>query len=113
MKELIHNILGTPYKIQFGKKKKIDMEEVNMGECRIYSKEIKVATDKEDCREDELRARLVEVVAHEVFHAYVNEAGLDLEPEVEELMCTFYMKNWRKLSNSVLQILDETGLLDN
>lgn len=46
------------------------------------------------------------------FHAFINESDVDLEPDIEEQIACFYMKNWRKMSNSILEVLDETGFLD-
>ena len=103
----IHNILGTVYEVFLGKRKDIGVDECNAGECRIYSKQIKVCTDEEDCTEKELKVRIEEITAHEIFHAYVNEAGIDLDDSTEEQLATFYMKNWKKMHNSVLEILNK------
>ena len=111
-KELIHSVLGTPYTLKLGDRKEINMPDDNMGECRIYSKQILVCTEIGDCTERELEVRIQEIVAHEIFHAYMNEAGVDLEPDTEEMLATFFMKNWRKMNNSILEVLDETGFLD-
>lgn len=105
--------MGTPYSVSVGSRKEINISEENMGECRVFSKEISVCTDKGECTDKELLVKTQEIVAHEIFHAYVNEAGLDLDTNLEELLATFYMKNWRKLHNSILEILDESGFLDN
>ena len=78
-----------------------------------YSKEILICTEKGDCTEEELKVKMQEVVAHELLHAYLNEAGVDLDSGGEEKLCDFYMKNWRKINNSILEILDESGFLDN
>ena len=43
---------------------------------------------------------------------FINESGVDLEPDIEEQIACFYMKNWRKMNNSILEVLDETGFLD-
>ena len=113
MKEIIHNVLGTPYTVKVGHREEINLKEEFAGECRIYSKEILVCADKGECTEEEHEKKVQEIIAHEFFHAYVNEAGLDLDSRDEELLATFYMKNWRKLNNSVLEVLDESGFLDN
>lgn len=108
MTELKKDILGTTYTMQFsGDKKEIDLDEENMGECRGYSKEIKVYTGVEEVTRAEFDQRTAEIISHEVLHAYLNEAGLDLGEEAEERMCDFYMKNWRKLSNTILDVLDD------
>lgn len=108
-----HSVLGTPYTIKMGSRAETGLAEENMGECRIYSKTILVLIDKEECSEEELRVKVQEIVAHELLHAYLNEAGVDIENGDEEKLCDFYMKNWRKLNNSILEILDVSGYLDN
>ena len=112
MQKMIHNVLGTPYEVVLGDREDIQIKEEYSGECRVFSKQIKVCTEKEDCTEEELRVKTREVVAHEFFHAYLNEAGVDLEEHVEESLATFYMKNWEKMSNSILEVLDKSGFLD-
>lgn len=112
MKILIHSVLGTYYEVLLGGREEIGIAEENMGECRVYAKKILVCTDRGDCTEEELRVRTQEVVAHEFLHAYLNEAGVDLEEGNEEKLCDFYMKNWRKLNNSILEVLDKSGFLD-
>ena len=110
---MIHSILGTPYQVLVGEREEIGIGENNAGECRIYSKKILVCTEKGDCTDRELLIKTQEIVAHEVLHAYLNEAGVDLDDGDEEKVSDFYMKNWRKLNNSILSILDEIGFLDN
>ena len=113
MKSLIHSVLGTDYEVLIGCREEINISEENMGECRVYAKKILVCTDQGDCTEEELRVKVQEIVAHEFLHAYLNEAGVDLTDGDEEKLCDFYMKNWRKLNNSILEVLDESGFLDN
>lgn len=105
-------VLGTPYIVKLGKRDHIGIDEANMGECRTYAKEIMVCTEDEKCTEAELRVRTQEVLAHEFFHAYLNEAGVSLDEETEEKICYFFMKNWRKMNNAILKVLDEYGMLD-
>lgn len=112
MKKLIHSVLGTDYKVLVGERADIELSEEHLGVCRVYAKEILVATNKQDCNEKELQVRTQEVVAHELFHAYLNEAGLELEEEVEERLADFYMKNWRKMNNSILEVLGRSGFLN-
>lgn len=113
MKSLIHNVLGTSYEVLIGEREEIGIAEENMGECRVYAKKILVCTDQGDCTEEELRVKVQEIVAHEFLHAYLNEAGVDLTDGDEEKLCDFYMKNWRKLNDSILEVLDKSGFLDN
>lgn len=110
MKELKIDVMGCPYKVLVGKADEIHIDKENMGECRTRGKKILVKTDKEDCKKRELEVRTQEILAHEIFHAYLNECGLELDSQVEEQLANFYMKNWRKMNNSVLECLDELGL---
>ena len=112
MKTLIHNVLGTPYKVMFGTKEELNITEEYMGECRVYSKEILVCVEKGECTEEELIVKTQEILAHEIFHAYMNESGIELEEEVEERLASLFMKTWKKMSNSILDILDEINFLD-
>lgn len=69
-----------------------------------------------DVTEYEKDKRAEEIVAHEIFHAYCNESGnesgIDIDDDTEEKFAVWYMKMWRKMNNSILQVLDENGLLD-
>ena len=112
-KILVHSVMDTPYTIILGDRVDIGMAEENMGECRVYSKQILVSTDMGDCTEEELRVKTQEILAHEIFHAYANEAGVDLDADTEEMVATFFMKTWRKMNNSILELLDEIGFLDS
>lgn len=113
MTKLVHSVLGTNYDVKIGERADIDLSEEHLGICKVYAKEILVATDVQDCNEEELQVRTQEVVAHEIFHAYLNEAGMELDEDVEERLADFYMKNWRKINNSILEVLDKSGFLDN
>lgn len=110
--KILHNVLGTNYTVETGDRKTLDMCEEHSGECKVYTKEILVCTEKEDCTKEELNLVVSEIVAHEIFHAYVNEAGIDIDERTEEAMASFFMKNWRKMNNSILEVLDVTGFLD-
>lgn len=112
MKDIKHRILGTVYSVLVGSRSELMLKDGLSGECRLYGKKLKICSDREDCTERELRVKVQEIVAHEVLHAYINEAGIELEPEVEELLANFFMKNWRKMNNSILDILDQSGFLD-
>ena len=112
MKELKIDVMGCPYRVLVGKADEIHIDKENMGECRTWGKKILVKTDKEGCKKRELEVRTQEILAHEIFHAYLNECGLELDSQVEEQLANFFMKNWRKMNNSVLECLDELGLLD-
>ena len=102
--EFTHKVLGAPYKVKIGDKDFTEIREENMGECQVYAKKILVSTEVEDCNEKELEVRTKEIIAHELLHAYLNEAGVDLESEVEERLASFFMKNHEKLSKSISDI---------
>lgn len=53
--------------------------------------------------------KVQEIIAHEFLHAYLNEAGVDIENCTEENVCDFYMKNWRKLNDSILFMIKASG----
>ena len=112
MKEIVHNVLGTPYTVEFGDRSEININENYAGECRIFTKKILVCTEKEDCDEEEIVLKTQEILAHEIFHAYINESGVDIDSDTEEVLASFFMKNWRKMNNSILEILDLTGFID-
>lgn len=73
MLEFIHEILGVPYTIMIGSREEIELDEDRFGECREYSKVIKICTDLEDFSEDELKVRVEETIAHELLHGYFAE----------------------------------------
>ena len=110
MKSLIHSVLGTDYEVLLGDKDEIGIADENMGECRVYAKKILVSTEQDDCTKEELKMRTQEILAHEFFHAYANEAGLDIDPDTEERIANFFMKTWKKMNNSILEVLKETGV---
>jgi hypothetical protein len=106
-------VLGTEYDVQVGKRKELPITKGNMGECRVYGKEIYCVHNREDnCSKQERDERTSEIVAHEMFHAFANEAGLDLDDDTEERVAIFYMKVWRKMNNAILQVLDDNQLLE-
>lgn len=112
MQNFVHSILGTEYDIKIGSREELNMPIEYCGLCKEYTKEILVCSDKENgISDEELRVRVKEILAHEIFHAYLNEAGLILHHEDEERMCDFFMKNWRKVFKSMNRLID-FGLLD-
>lgn len=103
------DILGSKYLVFFGDREEVKIPKEFLGECHIYSKLISLVDsidDEPNMTEGDLENRTKEILAHEIFHAYINESGLDLDPEVEEQLANFYQKNWRKMSNSILDIFD-------
>ena len=110
MVEFVHSVLGADYSVMIGSRSDLNMPSEYCGLCKEYTKEILVCSDKENGISDvELRERVKEILAHEIFHAYLNEAGLILNHEDEERMCDFFMKNWRKLSYSMREIVIEVA----
>lgn len=113
MKELHTNVLGTDYKVLVGKRKEIGIPKKLRGQCCNYLKQVMVEHSMRGCdTEEEKNVLTTEVVAHEMFHAFVNESGLDIPEDVEETLALWYEKNWRKLNNSIIGLLDELNLLD-
>lgn len=110
MKEVLHSVLGTEYKVKIGED--VKLHEDYAGECKIFTKEILVSSKYDGFSEEELKVKVQEVVAHEFLHAYLNEAGLLLNEDVEESIADFFMKNWRKINNSILEVLDQTDYLE-
>ena len=99
MLEITHEILGVPYLVKIGLREEIELDDDRNGECREYSKVIKVCTDLEDFTEEEVRVRVEETLAHEFLHGYFAECGLRVDEE--EKVCEFYMRNFRRLQNSI------------
>ena len=104
MNKIMHSVLGTVYEVLFGDREELHMSDDNMGECRVYGKKVLVCTESGDCSKEELEVRTTEIIAHEIFHAYANEAGLDLDNDTEEMVAIFFMKNWKKMSDSILAL---------
>lgn len=111
MKAFKKDILGTPYLIMYGLRSEIDLDSNLAGCCRVFTKQILIATDMEDCEnQNALEVRIQETIAHEVLHAFLNESGVDIDEGDEEKVCCFYMKNWRKLHTTILDIIRQVGL---
>ena len=113
MKEVNINVLGETYLVKIGERDELPrLKPENMGECRIYNKQIYIVNSTEpDCNSLEKNIRTREIVAHEIFHAFLNEAGINLDEDVEEFMACFFMKNWCKMNNSILEVLDDLGIV--
>lgn len=113
MKELHTNVLGTDYKVLVGKRKEIGIPKSLRGQCCNYSRQVMVEHSMRGCETKEESDRYAaEVMAHEMFHAFINESGLDIPEDIEERLAIWYEKNWRKMNNSICGLLDELGLLD-
>ena len=114
MQKINTNILGSNYEVQVGKRKETGISKELMGQCCPYLHTIQVEHSMRDCEtEKERDMRTVDIVAHEVFHAYAHESGLNLPEDIEENIAVWYEKMWRRINNSIIEILDELNLLDN
>lgn len=102
MLEIKHSILGVSYTVKIGLREEIDLDDDRFGECREYSKVIKISTDLEDFSEEEMKVRVEETLAHELLHGYFAECGLRVDEE--EKVCEFYMRNFKRLHNSIKEI---------
>ena len=107
------SVLGTPYIVKVGEREEVGLCKEHDGECRQYSHIIKVHHSLEGVDDvGERDQRTEEIVAHEMFHAFVAESGLDISEDIEENIACWYMKVWRKMNNNILQVLDENHLLE-
>lgn len=114
MKTFHTDILGSDYEVDFGKRKKIGLSSNLEGQCAFLLRKILVEHSMRDCETKEERdIRTVNTLAHEVFHAYVHESGLELDDSTEEKLAVWYEVMWRKMNNTILGVLDEMKLLDN
>lgn len=106
-------VLGKDYEVQLGEQKEINLPEDLSGQCAYYLNNIKVEHSMRGCdTETEKDRRTVDTVAHELFHAYIHESGVELSEEDEEKLAVWYGVMWRKMNNSILAVLDECGLVD-
>lgn len=115
MKVVHTNILGADYEVQIGKRKELGLPRKLMGQCVVHLHEIKVERSKRSefhITDEERDRRTQGVVAHEVFHAFCKESGLDIDEDTEEKLATWYEEQWRKMNNCILGVLDEIGLVD-
>ena len=113
MKTLHTNILGADYEVNVGKRKEIGLPKHLRGQCAPFLHNISVEHSMRQMRTEEERDKFTaNVVAHEVFHAFVKESGLELPEDLEERLATWYEEHWRKMNNSICNILDELNLLD-
>lgn len=113
MKSLHTQILGEDYEVKVRKRKELDLPKELQGSCAYLLKQILVEHSNRECQTDiEKDKRTSNTVAHEVFHAYVHESGLDLDEATEERLAVWYETMWRRMNNTILDVLDELGLVD-
>lgn len=114
MKTFHTDILGSDYEVNFGKQKKLGLSGNLDGQCAFLIRKILVEHSMRDCdTEEERDVRTANTLAHEVFHAYVHESGLDIDEYTEEKLATWYEVMWRKMNNTILEVLDDMKLLDS
>lgn len=108
-------ILGTKYEVSLGTQEELGLSDTLAGECRIYGHSIKVEHSMKDVESEEAQLqRTHQILAHEVFHAFVNESGLTLDEDVEERLACWYEKMWRRMNNAIFEVLDNLDLpVDN
>ena len=113
MKTIHTNVLGTDYEVQVGKRKEIGTPKRLSGQCCPYLHSIQVEHSMRGCNtKTERDGRTTGTVAHEIFHAYVRESGIDLDEATEERLAVWYETMWRRMNNTILDVLDELGLID-
>lgn len=108
--ECFQDIMGTDYLVKFGTREELGMNQENIGECKTFAKQILICTEPQDCNEEELKVRTQEIIAHELFHAFINETGIELDDNVEELIASFYMKNFEKMHKAVWELYRKSGV---
>lgn len=113
MRTLHTEVLGQDYEVKVGKRKELGLPKSLQGQCAYLLNEIKVEHSMRECESEvEKEKRTAGTVAHEIFHAYVHESGLDIDEATEERLAVWYETMWRKMNNSIIGVLDELGLLD-
>lgn len=98
-------VLGTPYSVKFGTRKELDLNEEQVGMCTLFGKSIRICTETDGLDTGELDKRVLEVITYEVFHAALNEAGIQLGDSVEEQVAYFLSKNMFKMTDNINQCL--------
>lgn len=111
MKTVCTDILGVDYEIEVGKRKELGLPKSLVGQCCPYLHKIKVLHSNElgDTKE-EIDCAIRGTVAHEIFHAFCKESGLDLDKNTEEKLALWYEEQWRKMSNCILDTLEKVNL---
>ena len=102
-------VLGTEYLLLIGDKNELQMSPENVGECYNYTKEIKVST--EELKEHKksvggMYRALLEVVIHELTHAFLYESGRTSD-SCEEWIAEWLSVNFTKINEVVNDISDE------
>lgn len=114
MKSITIPILGTDYEVLVGKRKELGLPKSLQGQCYYLAHKIKAEHSHrgEDVSDEERDERTTATIAHEVFHAFCHESGLDIDSDVEEKLACWYEVQWRKMNNCILDILEQFELLD-
>lgn len=109
-------VLGTPYMVTVDKRENIQISDGNGGECRNYSKRIKVVTDDvapENLEQGEKKEIIKEVIIHEVAHAFLYESGRVSDSDDESLVewLSVLVPKIMKAVNDILKVVNKEGLL--
>lgn len=105
------DVLGTSYKFKYGHRDNLSMDEEHSGECRYYSKQVMIEHSMCDVESElERDNRSLEILAHEVFHAFTHESGLQLSEKQEEDLACWYSRMWNKMNNVIYKVSNDMGL---
>lgn len=74
--DMVLNILGTEYKLEFAARHEDQTLESCDGYCDKTSKKIVVATKDSKCDLDDFEAYQKQCMRHEIIHAFLFESGL-------------------------------------
>ena len=111
VREVKVNILGEEYLVKVGKREEIKIGSEYDGLCYTFDKILYIVEDKEDIKTAEGEVEnLSEIIAHEVSHAYVYESGYSASDD-EEALVVWLSRNARKITNTVIEILDNLGII--
>lgn len=107
------SILGADYEVRVGKRKELGLPKHLMGQCAHHLHLILVEHSHRggSVTDEERDSRTKGIVAHEVFHAFVKESGLDLDESTEEKFALWYEQQWDKMNNCILDVLDKINLV--
>ena len=111
MRTLHTQILGEDYEVKVGGRKELGLSKELQGSCAYLLNQILVEHSNRGCLTGEEKdRRTCGTVAHEVFHAYVHESGLALDDDTEERLAMWYETMWRKMNNTIYEVLDGLGI---
>ena len=116
MKQFNVNVLVTPYKCLVGGRTELmNLDRDFQGLCKVYSKEIWICDEIEDFEDfGESRSHIkskaiVEVLTHELAHAFLFESGLS-DYSNDETLVQWIAINIKKLNSGVLEMMKKLNL---